>query len=170
MNILAPRLEGSRWLDLFSGSGVMGCEALERGAQRVVAIENDLRTADICKRNLLTVRESSESHASVQVVRRDCRSWLHQCRQREHFDLIYLDPPYEAGLHTPILDGLAAGGWATSSSLVICEHRSKRDLDAGDAWITVDRRRYGTTGLLFLSLQTHCHHDGIDSTQPQTGL
>ena len=75
MNILAPRLQGCSWLDLFGGSGVMGCEALERGAQRIVAVENNLHVAEVCKRNLIRVRDSSAPNASVDVLRCDCLSW-----------------------------------------------------------------------------------------------
>ena len=166
MNILAPRLRGCSWLDLFSGSGVMGCEALERGAQRIVAVENNLSVADLCKRNLNSVKESCASNASVEVIRRDCQSWVRQ-KKGECFDLVYLDPPYQTDLYTPILANLAVGNLISTSSLVICEHGSKQDLNADDAWVTVDRRRYGTTGVLFLSLRERCHHGGTDSMPQQ---
>ena len=57
MNVLSPHLMGSSWLDLCSGSGVMGCEALQRGAQRVVAVEKDSQSAQISKLNLKTVQK-----------------------------------------------------------------------------------------------------------------
>ena len=167
MNILAPRLQGCSWLDLFGGSGVMGCEALERGAQRIVAVENNLHVAEVCKRNLIRVRDSSAPNASVDVLRWDCLSWTAR-RQKQHFDLVYLDPPYQTDLYAPVLSNLASGHLVSSSSLVICEHGSKQDLDADEAWITVDRRRYGATGLLFLSLREHFHRGGTDSKPLQT--
>ena len=46
MNIVAPKIRQSRWLDLYSGSGALGCEALHRGACKVVAVEKDKNTAD----------------------------------------------------------------------------------------------------------------------------
>ena len=51
MNILADKLEGCKWLDLCSGSGVMGCEALQRGAKAVLAVEKDIKTAITCESN-----------------------------------------------------------------------------------------------------------------------
>jgi 16S rRNA G966 N2-methylase RsmD len=66
MNILAPRLDGCRWLDLCSGSGVMACEALQHGAQLVVAVENHASTARICSKNLQTVSDSLADEASNQ--------------------------------------------------------------------------------------------------------
>jgi len=55
MNMLAPRLAGAAWLDLCSGSGVMACEALRRGAGRVVAVERDRRIAAVAQANLAAV-------------------------------------------------------------------------------------------------------------------
>ena len=168
MNILGSRLHGCSWLDLCSGSGVMACEALERGAARITAVENDGRTARICRQNLYTVRESCSPEASVEVVKGDCLSWLSRERNQEAFDLVYLDPPYESELYQSILSALASGLWTTQASLVICEHASKLTLEADDSWITVDRRCYGTTSVHFLSPREHCHHVCTDSRPPQT--
>ena len=71
MNILAPRLKGSRWLDLCSGSGVMGCEAIERGVSAVFAVEKDNRCAKICIQNLNAVADQCEPKPLIKVVRRD---------------------------------------------------------------------------------------------------
>ena len=55
MNLLADRLAGCHWLDLCCGSGVMGCEALQRGAALVVAVEQDRRVAAVARANLEAV-------------------------------------------------------------------------------------------------------------------
>ena len=57
MNLLAARVPGSRWLDLCCGSGVMACEALQRGAAEVVAVERDRRIAAVARANLELVRQ-----------------------------------------------------------------------------------------------------------------
>ena len=55
MNMLASELQGASWLDLCSGSGVMGCEAIERGVSRVWAVEKDPKTASVCRDNLMLI-------------------------------------------------------------------------------------------------------------------
>ena len=77
MNILAPRLDGCRWLDLCSGSGVMACEALQHGAEMVVAVENHLATARICSKNVQSVGDSLADEPQIKVIRQDAVSYTH---------------------------------------------------------------------------------------------
>jgi len=169
MNILSSRLLGSRWLDLCSGSGVMGCEALQRGAEMVLAVERNSATAQICERNLEATRRGSDNDASIMVIRSEVLGWLSRGWDDDPFDLVYIDPPYGNGLYRPILDRLLSGPWLRAESLVICEHAADDTPEAGDGWIEADRRRYGSTGLLILSPPERCHLDGTDSKPPQTG-
>ena len=168
MNILSPRLSGCRWLDLCSGSGVMGCEALQRGAVMVVAVESNPKTARICEQNLVSTQQGTASGSSVNVIRSDVISWLSHDWDKPGFDLVYLDPPYEKGLYQPVLSKLRSGSWLNPGSLVVCEHSADHVLDTGDGWSVMDRRRYGSTGLLMLSPREHCRRVDTDSRPPQT--
>ena len=76
MNLLRESLSNSRWLDLCSGSGVMGCEALERGAKAIIAIESDYKTAQICKENLVKTSAGLSHQNYVKVIRSDVLKWL----------------------------------------------------------------------------------------------
>ncbi len=83
LNLLAAELPGCRWLDLCCGSGVMACEALQRGASEVVAIERDRRVAAVARANLEAVAagmaQSSGMACSsprVRVIQADARRWL----------------------------------------------------------------------------------------------
>ena len=124
MNILAPQLHGAHWLDLCSGSGVMGCEALQRGAQRVVALEQDRPTAAICRNNLEATAAGQSAMPTVMVVQRDLISWLQRGKPNDDpgFDLVYFDPPYASGLYSRGLDALINGEWLQPNALVLCEH------------------------------------------------
>ena len=170
MNMLAGVLEDAHWLDLFSGSGVMGCEAIQRGASRVWAVENNARVAAICRQNLELVAASREEPIEIRVIRKDLMPWLEAGRPEnvEPFSLVYVDPPYAAGQYQATLDGLRTRNWLSNDALVICEHASHDRLDPPPGWTEVDRRRYGTSALLFLSPREHCR-GGTDSKQPQTG-
>ena len=76
MNILAGRLVGSAWLDLFCGSGVMACEALQRGAARVVAVDQDRRMVATARRNLEAVAQGLPPGVEPLVVQREVLAWL----------------------------------------------------------------------------------------------
>ncbi len=161
MNILLKRLEGCHWLDLFSGSGVMGCEALQRGAKRVVAVEKNKIAARICNANLSKVSASHPEKKSFEVINVEAISWLkNECieglfklkESDPRFDLIYLDPPYSSSLYSSVLEKLLIGHWLRENHLVICEHASEQELEIPDGWITQDKRFYGSTALTMVRL------------------
>ena len=171
MNIVRPRLMDCRWLDLCSGSGVMACEAIERGARAVTAVEKDPRCANVCKRNLEDVAKAHSGRTEVTVIRRDLLLWLKHGCGGIGYDLIYFDPPYQAKLYDPVLDLLHGRELLASEGRLICEFDSKQvPVIDSRSWRIEDRRDYGKTGLLFLSINRpeHCH-GGTGSMQPQKG-
>ncbi len=169
MNMLSSEIRGCHWLDLCSGSGVMGCEALMRGASHVVAVEKDARTAAICRENLELVASIDAVDASVDVIKTDLLSWLKQgCPDGERrFSVVYFDPPYASRMYKPVLEMLERGNWVRHRGLVVCEYATKEVLEVPSGWREVDRRRYGTSSLLILTPQEHCRGD-TDSTPRQT--
>ena len=157
MNRLAPRLAGAAWLDLCCGSGVMACEALQRGATRVVAVERDRRVAAVAQANLAAVasglgQDPAGCQASFTVHGREVLAWLgHKTASRqEGFDLIYADPPYRAGLYEPIASAVAAGNWLRPDGMLLLECASDAVPQAPATWQAVDCRRYGGTSVLLL--------------------
>ena len=153
MNLLAPELPGCAWLDLCSGSGVMACEALQRGARRVVAVEQDRRIAAVARANLAAVAEGLDRAAGAtppwEVHCREVSRWLAQPAS-EGFDLIYADPPYAAGLHAAIAAGVAAGPWLKPGGTVVWECASSAMPPTPEGWERRDERRYGSTSLVLL--------------------
>ena len=169
MNMLSAEIRGCHWLDLCSGSGVMGCEALIRGASHVVAVEKDARTAAICRENLELVASNDACDATVHVIKRNLLSWLKEGRpdSERRFSIVYFDPPYASGLYQPVLDMLECGDWVRPRGLVVCEYATKEVVEIPSGWREVDRRHYGTSSLLILSRQEHCRGD-TDSKLRQT--
>ena len=167
MNILAVHIAGCRWLDLCCGSGVMSCEALERGAESITAVDKDIRCTKTCKENLKTV-SANRAADNLCVVQADVLRWLSRAEKQAPFDLVYFDPPYDKGLYQNVLSLLLQGNWIHSNSLVICEHRSRQEPDVGSGWTVKDRRRYGESSLVILNPQERYHHGDTDSTQQQT--
>lgn len=118
-NWLQFELPGLRVLDLFAGSGVLGAEALSRGAREAVLIEKQRdRVADLQRQ----LQPMFADRVSIQC--HDAMLWLHQPAQP--FDLVFVDPPYDLGLAEPACADLEARSWL-----------------ADDAWIYVESRRQG---------------------------
>ena len=168
MNMLASELQDASWLDLCSGSGVMGCEAIERGVSRVWAVEKDPKTASICRDNLILIAGGRSPSPTIEVIRQDLVSWLQTGRPNflPTFDFVYFDPPYGAELYEPTLLALLEGNWITSQGIVICEHARHKRLTAPTPWKVVDQRRYGKSALLLLSPPVH-YPGGTDSKRQQ---
>ncbi len=156
MNLLAPRLGGCRWLDLCCGSGVMACEALQRGAAAVVAVERDRRVAAVALANLELVAASLPSATAVSVHRREVMQWLGS-EKPSPFDLIYCDPPYRAGLHGAVADAVLRGGWLAPEGVLVWECGSDVLPSVPPGWQLRDQRRYGGTTLILLQSE----HQGL---------
>ncbi len=164
MNLLAGEIPGCRWLDLCCGSGAMACEALQRGAAEVVAVERDRRIAAVARANLEAVQAGlpprpGSGSPGVRVVGAEVLGWL-QGRGNpaspagEHpagFDLIYVDPPYGAGLHVPIAAAVHRGGWLAPGGTMIWECASAAVPADPPGWGRRDSRRYGGTTVVMLS-------------------
>lgn len=95
-NWLGQRLDGQRCLDLFAGSGALGFEAASRGAAEVVMVERDPRALAALERNAAALKATQ-----VCILRADALGYLESDCGR--FDLILLDPPFEADLLAPAL-------------------------------------------------------------------
>ena len=163
MNLVADQLPGCRWLDLCCGSGVMACEALVRGAARAVAVEQDRRIAAVARANLEAVGQGR-----ALVICQEARRWLAPgpASDADRFDLIYLDPPWPAGLHGPLTEAVAAGGWLAPGGTLLweCDSHAPPSLPAG--WQERRRRRYGGSTVVLLER----NGTGKGHRDPQTGL
>ncbi|MEB3234986.1 MAG: 16S rRNA (guanine(966)-N(2))-methyltransferase RsmD [Cyanobacteriota bacterium] len=172
MNMLAPRLAGCRWLDLCCGSAVMACEALQRGAAHVVALEQDRRIAQVAKANLQSVALGlGEGAGQWQLHNQEVLQWLRAASRpaatstEQPFDLIYCDPPYGAGLYGPIAAALATGRWLQPQGLLLMECGSSQVPPTPEGWVLESERRYGSTTVLLLSCPAGCR-GGTGSRQP----
>jgi 16S rRNA (guanine966-N2)-methyltransferase len=153
MNLVAPRLAGARWLDLCCGSGVMACEALQRGAAAVLAVERQRRVAALAAANLEALARGLQPEcptAAVEVLAEDVLRMLNRGRgDRPRFDLAYADPPYASELYGPVAEALRHD-WLASDGLLILEHASATPLAVPSGWREWDRRRYGSCAVLML--------------------
>ncbi len=157
MNLLANRVPGSRWLDLCCGSGVMACEALQRGAAEVVAVERDRRIAAVARANLELVRQgrsaAPEATPRCRVDGDEVLRWLGRS-DPSGFDLIYADPPYAAGLYVPIAAAVLRGGWLAPGGILVWECASDAVPEVPQGWQARDQRRYGGSTVMLLEART----------------
>lgn len=122
-NWLMFQLGGKRVLDMFAGSGALGLEALSRGAASAVFLEKDARAASGIRTFLGQV-----AFTGAEVVVTDARAWLgHPAGQP--FDVVFLDPPFRAGLLSDTMTALEASGCLAEDAWIYIE--SEPDLDAG---------------------------------------
>lgn len=127
-DILAPRLPGCRFLDACAGAGLIGLEALSRGAARVVL-------ADTGPAALAAARENARALAGVggevEVLRQDAVRLIDAlAAQGRRFDVVYLDPPYASDLYERVLAAVEASGLLAAEGVLVAEHFKKRALPA----------------------------------------
>jgi 16S rRNA (guanine966-N2)-methyltransferase len=129
-NVLAPNIAGSRFIDLFAGTGAIGIEALSRGAAEVVFIENRTPAATLIRRNLESLGVSS----GVTVLAVDALRGLAMLAARKNsgapaFDHIFLDPPYAAAEdYSRVLEFIGSADIMAPGGIVVAEHRRNFDL------------------------------------------
>jgi len=129
-NVLGPNVAGSRFLDIFAGTGAVGIEAISRGAKEVVFIENHAPAAVLIRRNL----ESLAITNGAQVLPLDALRGLERLAARHKpteapFDFVFVDPPYAEKEHYDrVLGFLGAASFLSQGSLVIAEHRRTHEL------------------------------------------
>jgi len=106
-------IEGRRVLDLFAGSGQLGIEALSRGASGCVFVDKNTQAVQVIRRNL----QHTGLAAAAQVLSTDALSYL--TRPKDRFDLVFLDPPYDAGLLVPALEKVTP--LVNDGGIIVCE-------------------------------------------------
>ncbi len=164
INILGEKLNEASWLDLCSGSGVMACEVLERGVKRILAIEKQRATAQICKSNLSDVSNKLGHEVHFEVISKDIISFLKKGPKKnqikfvqdfpdfeQKFDFIFLEPPYNSKIYELPQELLLSKGWIKRSSTLICEYSSKTYPTIHNGWELYKEKNYGNTSLIFLT-------------------
>lgn len=138
---LGERVAGSRFLDLFAGSGSYGLEALSRGAATGVFVESDARTAACLRRNLAAVgRSLGRDTADIAVIEAQAAVALRGAGLPPGVDLVFADPPYEAipGIAESLFALLLERLDAQFDPLIVLEMPGDLEL-APAGWRTVKR-------------------------------
>ncbi len=165
INILKEKIYNSNWLDLYSGSGIIGCEAIEHGANSVLAIESNRKVFRICESNLEKICSSSQNTVKAKVINTEANKFLNygfrnfiektkgkdDCSYKR-FDFVYIDPPYKKSTYYPELNQLLIGDWVMKECIAICEFSlESNSINLPSNWSIKDKKSYGKTGLIFLT-------------------
>ena len=156
-NILQPDIPGCRFLDLFSGSGGIGIEALSRGAAEAVFVENNRRAAACIRQNLAFTHLSDQAR----LLESDVLAALTRLeKEKKAFHVIFLDPPYGKGWEQKVLAALGKSCLADEGTLIVAEETEDADFTfAGELGFAVVREKnYKTNKHVFLKRREGSYH------------
>lgn len=148
-------LDGAKILDLFSGTGALGIEALSRGAAYCLFVEDNADARALIRQNI----ESLGLSGATKIYRRDATD-LGDVARPGPYDLVFLDPPYGQGLADKALISAAAGGWLAPDALVVIEERADIEVRFPPSFLVQTRRTWGDTQTLFARYTPAGSHQG----------
>ena len=133
-------------LDLFAGSGALGIEALSRGMEKVIFVDQNFKAVKVIQANLkqLDLRDQSE------VYKNNADRALKALNKREiQFDYIFLDPPYNKGLIDKALEQIAEFNLLKENGIIICEFSNHEQINT-NGFNVIKQYHYGLTDTLLL--------------------
>lgn len=138
-NWLQAEIRGARCLDLFAGSGALGLEALSRGASHLLAVEQNRAAAQRLRDNITLLHEE----AAAEVIEADALRLL-GAAPGSPFDIVFLDPPFAAGLLPTACRLLEENAWLSPAAMIYLEQDAKMPWPELPA--TWDPHREGVAG------------------------
>jgi len=153
-NVIAPRMEGTRFLDLCAGSGAVGIEALSRGANHVTFVDESRKMCALVEANLDLCRVPQEQ---TEVVQADAADYLARSLKQKAapWNIAFFDPPYATDYLSVIeLFGQNKGKLLAVDGLLVVEHHHKNSLpDAVGSIIRSRILKQGDSALSFFSMK-----------------
>lgn len=158
-NIIAPEIPGCRFLDLFSGSGGIGIEALSRGAEQAVFVEQDRAALQVIRQNLHFTKLSDRAV----VIGMEAVRAVTSMNGQKPFDIIFMDPPYGQGHERRILEALRDNTIADGDTLILIEALADTDFSYLEelGFMMKRDKRYGTNRHVFVRRSTFGQNSSI---------
>ena len=144
MHAYGDPVAGARVLDLFAGTGALGLEAVSRGAQFVLFVDDGAQARALMRQNV----EALGLAAITRIFRRDATK-LGAAHPLAPFSLVFLDPPYGKGLAEQALASAREGRWLAVDALIVVEEMTAAFTTPG-GFDEVERRGYDDTEFTFL--------------------
>ena len=138
---------GSSFLDLFAGTGAVGCEAASRGARRVTMVENSAKALAIIKKNSAALEGALTEMPKFEIIRHDVMKFVAGKSSQTRYDWIFCDPPYDWTRSEKLISHIVENSLLEPGGVLIWE-ASKRSLPETEVEPS-KVKRYGDTVLLF---------------------
>mgnify|MGYP001041631202 CR=1 FL=1 len=148
-NILQTGIEGCSFLDLFAGSGQIGLEALSRGANHAVFVENSKKACACIEENIRFTRFD----ARAKLLSMEASGALRTLEGNDSFDYIFMDPPYQSGMEQEVLIYLAGSGLLKEDGVIIIEAAADTDFSyvSGMGLKVIREKKYKTNKHIFVT-------------------
>ena len=149
-DMLRPKLPAAIFLDLFSGTGAVGLEALSRGAMKVVFVERE----PVCLKNITRNLEHLGFTDKARILKADIlkgTAWLSAFSDGEGYDIIYVAPPYRTAQNRPlaytgpVLATIAAAKLFAPTGIIAAQHHIKEEYPIPENLELIKRAKYGDT-------------------------
>ncbi len=145
---ISEDLYGSRFLDVFSGTGNIALEAVSRGAASAVLLEKDTDALQVIQDNVAACRQQER----CTILRGDSIASMNTLsRQGKQFDLIYVDPPYQAGLYEEVLKNIAEKNLLAQDGMILLECAKNTSISMENSIFFIYKEKcYGDTCVLYV--------------------
>src|SRR5665647_581602 len=146
-NIIQNKLVGAVVVDMFSGTGSLGLEAVSRGASKCYLIDMGDTTFEMLQKNVDNLKFSDK----CECLKGDTYKYMQQfANEKVVFDLIFIDPPYAKDMIPPAIEIISANSLLSKDGLIVCKIDSAEEIYTGNSIIHLSSsRKYGNTTVLF---------------------
>ncbi len=152
-------IAGRRVLDLFSGCGQIGLEAVSRGADCAVLIDSSVDAVEIIKQNA----KNTGLMKQCRISRMDYSEYLKSAANKEKFDLVFLDPPYAKDMKAEILKKLMRANILNDGAIIVCETNVDFYNDGDEVYTLTFKKKY-RYGKVFITMFTYNERNEGDVT------
>ncbi len=145
---ISEDLYGSRFLDVFSGTGNIALEAVSRGAASAVLLEKDTDALQVIQDNVAACRQQER----CTILRGDSIASMNTLsRQGKQFEFIYVDPPYQAGLYEEVLKNIAEKNLLAQDGMILLECAKNTSISMENSIFFIYKEKcYGDTCVLYV--------------------
>lgn len=139
----------SKLIDIFSGTGALGIEALSRGAKKVYFLDQDTKSIQIIKTNISKLKINDQDDITIKIIKEEATKALKNVN--EIFDIVLMDPPYNKNIIKEILENLKNHNLINTNSYIFAESDKTEIVDC-NGYEVLDTKIYGKSKLTILKL------------------
>jgi len=156
-------ITGARVLDLFAGTGAMGLEALSRGAEFCLFVDQGAEARSLMRASI----EKLGCAEQARIFRRDATR-LGAAKPLAPFSVVFCDPPYGRDLGEAALSSALAGGWIAPNAMIVVEEAASSEFVFPEGFIEIERRAQGDTMVGFAAAMSEAEPRSLINTDVET--